>query len=274
MTEDQPKQADAAPAPAPQPVAPPVVQPQTQPVVAVASQGPGFFMQYFTKVKSIFMNPKSVQDAAPSSIKDSLIFTAMNLGVMSVVMLITSMITYAVSSSPDFSGEYFGELFKGIFLSILFACIFLSAITGIIYIITLIAKKVTKFSDLFSVISLFSLNFLAVATAAIIGVLLVWLTDVEVLSFVAMLKSLVTSLVFVYTMILIINGIVKTTNFNLFISCLIYVIPSIIFVFIMGKIISTFPIYFSLSFGNYGGVSDSVSSALNALKNLMESYGF
>lgn len=251
-----------------QPVAQPIqpTQPvQTAPMVTGSSSSGGFISQ----LKSIFSNPKEYFDSTALDLKKSIIFVAINLGIMSVATMITSLIT--TLSSSGFSGDYFWELLKGISLCALYVSAFLFAISGIIMVASLIAKKDAKFSSVFSIISVFSLNFIAVSLASTINLLSNWINSADFLSILSLITNIIVSLVFIYTCSLIIHGIASTTKFNLFKSTLIYIVSTIVLVFLFSKMIDTFPIYFSISFGQYSGFSGTGAS-LRSYLNLLNSY--
>ncbi len=303
-----------------QPVQPIIQQPIPQPVQAIvqppiqqsvpqqnysqtsyseASSG------YFGTLKALFTNPKAYFDNPPVNFLKSVLFPAINILAMGVILMLTRIIATIsapvskpasdalsyFSSSADtvalksgfelLTGDFWGALFKNFGLSSLYAVIFLAAIAGIIMIFALIAKKDVVFKDILSMSSIFSLNFLAVAVVAVLGLLNVWVINADFNGIMNLIMNLVTSLVFVYAAVLMIQGITTVTGFNLFKSTTIFVASAIILIFICGKMISTFAADFSMSFGGYNNSLSSSTSAVTAInqvnstyKDIMKQYGF
>ena len=244
--------------PQPNTINPPVVAavPQAQVVaqpVAVQSQpaqpvsfssnqynSEGFMVTYLKTLKTLFTDPKSFFDNPPVSFVKSLIFPAINLVIMALMVIITSIIRvlttptakislYGISAStgPKLDGDFFGALFKNLGLSTLYVIIFLAAISGIIMIVALISKKTVSFKDIFSMSSIFSLNFLAVSVSLILSLIIGWVGNVDFSSVMYLLSNIVVSLVFVYACILIIQGINQVSSFNIFKSTAVYVVSII-----------------------------------------------
>jgi len=178
------------------------------------------------------------------------------------------------------NGDFWGNIFKSAGLSGLYAIIFLAAMAGIIMIFALIAKKDVVFKDILSMSSIFSLNFLAIAVVAILGLLNVWVDNTDFNGIVNMITNLVTSLVFIYAVVLMIQGITTVTGFNIFKSTAIFVASAIILLFVCGKMITTFAADFRISFGGYNNSLNSsassatVNSLLKKTEDLMKQYNF
>ena len=273
------------PIPIKQPVIAPVLAPQ-QVAQAVVSQpqplynnqsSENFVGGYLNTLKILFTNPKSYFDNAPSNFIKSVMFPAINLAIMAVVLIITSLVTALRASSIMASsfggatnvmnGEFFGTLFKNLGFSALYVVIFMFAIAGIIMIFALISKKDVNFGSIFSMSSIFSLNFLAVSVASIVGLLSVFIVNADFSSVIGLINNLIVSLVFVYAGALIIQGITTVTGFNLFKSTIIYVASAILMIFILGKIITTFGNDFSLSFGSYSNSALNTNSTASVVEN-------
>jgi hypothetical protein len=289
VPENNPVAPPPPPPPAPPaPVQPVYQQPPVQPPAPQPAYVPTSYQNptsgYFNTLKMLFTDPKSFFDNPPANFVHSLIFPAINLGVMVLVVFLTKIIatlTYSIPTSiyntdaptgfARLTADFWGETFKSFGLGFLYAAIFLFAIAGIMMIFALISRKTTTFKDIFAMGSIFSLNFLAVAITSIIGLLIVWITNADFVSIVGLVNNLIISLVFVYAGVLIIQGISTVTAFNFFKSTAIYVLSTILLVFIMGKVIKTFPNDFGISFGQYSNGSSvnliSIDSVLNSSLN-------
>jgi len=285
-------------APVPQPVAPQVVVPVAAPVQAPQPNvynnnqysNDNFILAYFKTLKTLFVDPKSYFDNPPINLVKSLIFPAISLAIMALMVIITSVIKVltaptikttlfgiSTTTGPKLSGEFFGELFKNLGLSALYVVIFLAAISGIIMVVALISKKTVAFKDIFSMSSIFSLNFLAVSVSLVFSLIAGWVNNIDFSSIIYLLSNIVVSLVFVYACILIIQGINQVSGFNIFKSTAIYVVSIILMAFIFGKVIKTFPNDFSISFGSYSNSalnSGSYSSFTSSLEKAIEDFYF
>jgi len=264
----------------------PVNNTQYQPVqsqtVSYATEYSGGTSGYLETLKAIVTKPQEYFSNEPNSFLKSLIFPVINLVVMLVVLIITSIISIVTAPIPTYlsdtvspfsklTGDFWGELFKNAGLSALFAVIFLAAIAGIIYLSALIAKKNVSYNYVLSICSIFSLNFLAGAVVSIIALLNVWVSNADFNSIISQIIYLITSLVFVYAIVLIIQGVNQLTGFSLAKSTVIIIASSIIILFIGGKIVKEFPANFNVSFGGYSNsVSSSSSSAASAIDALKQ----
>lgn len=263
--------------PQPVPVSEPVQAQYNQPAyVQPASYNSG---GYFNTLKTLFTNPKAYFDNPPANILQSIIFPAINLGFMMLVLFMTTLISVLTinneeGSSPfdKLTGEFWGQLFKSIGLSSLYIALFLAIIAGIIYVFALVAKRSAEYKDILSMNSIFSLNFLAVAVSAIVKLAFSWVDSADFSSVITMICGLLTSLVFVYAAVLIIQGISEVTQFNFFKSTAIFVVSSVLIVFIAGKIVTDIPANgdFGLSFGGYSNSVSKTSDVLDSLKTLRD----
>ena len=237
---------------------------------------------YFGTLKSLFTNPTAFFDSPPASWLQALLFPVINLAIMLLVQFFVVLLSVLTMPRPEGSkgsnfdtltGDFWGQLFKGLGLSALYAVIFIAAIAGIIYIFTLIARKDTSYRDILSMGSIFSLNFLAVAVTSLIGLLNVWITSADFVSIVNQITGLVTSLVFVYATVLIIQGIASVTSFNMIKSTAIFVVSMALIVFITGKIVQDLPKNgdFSIDFGGYSNSISKTTQIVNSLKSSLDS---
>ena len=262
------------PQPAPAPVQQPVAAPQ--PVVNNNVGSESFIKTYINTLKTLFTNPKAFFDNPPATLAKSLIFPGINLAIMAIISIITQIIsaltikTVLVSVTVD--ADFFGTLFKNLGLSALYIAIFLAAIAGIIMVFALISKKTVTFKDIFSMSSIFSLNFLALAVSLIIGLFAGWVGNIDFYSITGLISNIVVSLVFVYAGILIIQGINEVSGFNIFKSTAIYVVSIIMMAFIFGKMITTFYADFSISFGQYSNSSFISSKAIQVEQQIDNIY--
>lgn len=259
-TTAMPQQSPAQPAQSPQVNMP---MPE-QPSIAANKLG------YIEQLKAILINPKSYLDNTADNLKKSIVFIAINLGIMSVVTFITSII--GALKSDFFSGDFLWSLVKNIGFGAFYALSFLFAIAGIVMVISLVAKKDAKFSSVFSVMSVFSLNFITTAINSVISLVLSWINSSDFSNIVFVLVNIIVSIIFVYTCSLIIHGIASMAKFSLLKSTIVYVASTVVLMFVFVKIIDGFPLFFNVSFGQYGGFSGSggsLSSALDLLKDYL-----
>lgn len=274
-----PENNPVAPPPQPQQYVqqPQPVQMQQQPVYNQAAPSGNYVGGYFNTLKTLFTNPKSFFDNPPTTFLQSIIFPAINLVIMLLVLLVTTIIstltTYNTEGTSPFdklNGDFWGQLFKSVGLSALYVVLFLAVIAGIIYVFALIAKKSANYKDILSMSSIFSLNFLAVSVTAIIGLAFSWVDNADFSSVIGMISGLIASLVFVYATVMIIQGISSVTEFNLFKSTAIFVVSSLLVVFIAGKIVTDLPKDgdLGLSFGNYSNSVTKTNEIVNSLKAL------
>lgn len=286
---------NAAPVLQPSSTSNPQVAPQPQPASTgyTPNYTPGGVSGYIKILKTLFSNPKSYFDSPPTNFVKAIIFPGINLGILAVATLVSSLIiaiTSGLFKESSAIGEYFGGLVKNIGLVSLYASLFIFAIAGIIMIFALVSKKDIKFSSVLSMSSIFSLNFLALSASLIIGLISTWvsttswLSNQDLLNIINLISNIIVSLTFVYAGALIAQGISTVTDFNLFKSTVIYVISALLMIFILGKMMTTFSVYFDINFGGYSNGSSSLtqyvspvmspysSSDLKAASDFMESF--
>ena len=218
------------PTPAPVEVAAPVAPAPAAAPAIVASEN--FMVTYFKTLKTLFTEPKSFFDNPPATFVKSLIFPGISLAIMAILSIIVNIVSaltvkstilgYLGKSTTTINGDFFAGLFQNLGLSLLYVAIFMAAIAGIFMIVALIGKKTVAFKDIFSMTSIFSLNFLAIAVSMFIGLFAGWVSNVDFTSIINLINNVIVSLVFVYAGILIIQGINDVTGFNIFKSTAIY----------------------------------------------------
>lgn len=272
-------QAAAAPPPPPPPPAP---YTQQQSVQTDTTYRPASSVGYVGTLKALMTNPKEYLGSSQTLVQ-SIIFSAVNLVVMIVVTMLTTVIavltmhTYNGDTTSPFSrltGDFWGQIFKSAGLSSLYAALFLFAVAGIVLVVSLIKKRQPSFNDTMSISSIFSLNFLAVALASIVGLLAVWINNTDFSSIILLISSMITGLVFIYSMILIVQGVSDISGLSLITSVALVVVSTALLIFVGGKIVKGLTSDINVSFGGY---NNSVSSAVNimtALRNSFDSLSF
>lgn len=253
----------------------PLVQPQptmfTNQQVSMSSSNKTLIGEYLDNLLKLVTNPKAFTTKPVESLIKSLIFPLLNLAVMVLVSVFVRIVTLltdgsSVELSRKFNGDFWSLLFKNLAMTSLYSIAFIAIIAGVVTIFVLIAKKDHQFKDVVASISVFSLNFLAVAIAAVIGMISVWIKNIDFDSFIGLVNNLIISTIFIYTCVIIIVDIIKLTGQNLLKSTAIFVGSTILVTFILGKMITTFGSDFGISFGQY---RNSISNS-NASQSYLE----
>lgn len=230
--------------------------------------------KYLSELKLLLTNPKSFNSKSNTSLLKAVIFPLINIAIMAIVAFFVTIISVLTNGSKAKISDKLGdgfilELIKSIGLNSLYAAILLALIASIVMIFVLITKKNNQFKDIVTSVSVFSLNFLAVALTSTVGLLTVWVSNSDFSSFVNLLNNIIMSSIFTYTGVIIVIDIIKLTSLSLLKSTLIYVGSIILIVFMLGKMFDASTDYLNVSFGGYSNNSVSQSSGIiNSLNDI------
>ncbi len=243
---------------------------------------------YIDQVKAFFSRPKDLIDALSQNMTKALIFVGINLGIFSLTTIVIGIlgVLKANSSAKKFAeeydsdptliemnGEFWGEVFKNISLSAVYAIGFLFLLAGVVYVLSMIGQKQADFNKSFGLTSILSLNYLAASATMILGLLSLYITDIS--EFVSLLNTSVGAIAFIYTSVLLIQGIVDNIGLSYFVTVTVFVVTVVLGTFIMGKMIKGFSTYFNVSFGSFGNNTGILVSELsNSLKDLDDIFDY
>lgn len=258
-----------------------------QPQAQMYGQGAFSVGGYIDQVKAFFSRPKELIDSLSQNMTKSLIFVGINLGVFSLTTIIIGIlgvlkangsarkIAEKYNTDPtliEMNGEFWGEIFKTISLSAVYVIGFLFLLAGVVYVLSMVGQKQADFNKSFGLTSILSLNYLAASVTMVLGLLSLYITDIS--EFISLLTISIGAIAFVYTTVLLIQGIVDNIGLSYFVTVTVFVVTVVLGTFIMGKMIKGFGRYFSVSFGSFGNntglLVSELSKSLNDLDDIFD----
>jgi len=245
---------------------------------------------------SLLSSPQQLINGLSQNITKAFIFIGISLGIWGGTSLITSVLrVFKMNSSSqkaaeefaekygtdmdsvtkiELDGKFWGEQFKSIALTALYAVGFILLIAGVVYVLSLIGKKVADFNKSFGLTSVLAINFVAQAAVSVISLVSLYFTDAA--DFIGLITTSIIGIAFIYSSVLLIQGLVDGVGLSYFIVICSYVITVVFGMFILGKMIKDYGVYFNVDFGGFGSsqtallrtVDDSLSDALKYLDDL------
>ncbi|NTU69332.1 hypothetical protein HGB13_00675 [bacterium] len=298
------------PAPAPevpvapvQPVAPAPVQDYAQPTQQqyygapqaqmYGSDSGDSFNGYFDGLKSLISTPQRLINGLSQDITKAFIFIGISLGLWAGTNLITEILrTLKMNGSAqkaaeeyadkwgtelemvtkvEINGDWFGNWFKHIGLTSLYAVGFICLIAGVVYVLSLIAKKNSDFIKSFGLTSVLSINFVSAALVSVVALISLYLTDMA--DFVGLITASISGIAFIYSSVLLIKGVVENVDLSYFVVVCAYVISVVFGLFILGKMIKDYELYFSVDFGRFGSTQSALLETLDrSLADTIENF--
>jgi hypothetical protein len=295
--------APVAPEPVSQPQAPAqdYVQPAAQqyyaaPQPAYGSDTGDSFNGYFDGLMSLLSTPQRLINGLSQNITKAFIFIGISLGIWGGTSLVTSVLrVFKMNSSAqktaeefadkygtemdsvvkiELDGKFWGEQFKAISLTALYAVGFILLIAGVVYILSLIGKKTADFNKSFGLTSVLSINFVAQAAVSVISLVSLYWTDAS--DFIGLITTSIIGIAFIYSSVLLIQGLVDGVGLSYFVVICSYVVSVVFGMFVLGKMIKDYGVYFNVDFGGFGSgqtqllrtLDSSLSEAIEYLDDL------
>ncbi|MEI6266539.1 MAG: YIP1 family protein [bacterium] len=211
---------------------------------------------YLGSLKKLFTNPTEFIKELSAKIDNTIIFVLINVAFMVLAYFITSIIG-SLSAEIDITGQLFWEIIKVQFFTVISGIGFLAIVALIAFLSGKISQKQATFADNLAVSSVFSLNFLAIGVSSFFGLFYIWFPSIA--QFVLLLQTVIPSLALVYSTVILIQALVELYQYSYLRAVLIYVTSSIVILFIVGQLFTSFDLYFNVDFGSVGGGISGIS---------------
>lgn len=238
---------------------------------------------YVDGLMSALKAPQRLINGLSESIVKALIFIAVNVAVywgINFVYIFAWIMKYNADVKDNdykfkFTGEFWGLIFKQVGLTTLYSVGFLFLVAAVILVISMMMKRQGDFSKAFGLVSVFSLNFIAGAVATVFAFLPLFIDDLYKL--VTLVNATIVSIVFVYTLVLVIQAIVKNIGLSYIVAVASIVATMLFGIFILSEMIDDFKGYFNVDFGYYTVGSDSLLEIAdfglkNSIDNVFDDY--